>query len=94
MKSRESGTFAAQSAPEAPGRNRISKLRHIARQREVMSVEGHPVDPREAQTVVAVHDALSGPEARHALMSPLRVAKVVEWASILSSGRALRRRTA
>lgn len=89
----ESGFFTRREIPEAPGRNRISKMRHIARSGEVMCVEGHPVDPSQAQTVEAVYDALSGPAARHTLMSPLDVSKVVDWSRRLSSG-AARRRTA
>jgi hypothetical protein len=69
-------------------------MRHIARSGAIMSVEGHPVDPSQAQTVEAVYDALSGPAARHTLMSPLDVAKVVDWARRLASGSARSRRTA
>jgi hypothetical protein len=56
-----------------------------------MCVEGHPVDPSQAQTVEAVYDALSGPEARHALMGPLSVGKVVDWSRRLAFGTAARR---
>ncbi len=85
-----SGVFTRQDIPEAPGRNRISKMRHIARAPSPMCVEGHPVDPSQAQTVEAVYDALSGPAARHALMGPLDVSKVVEWSRRLASGTVVR----
>jgi len=65
-------------------------MRAIARADAPMCVEGHPVDPSQAQTVEAVYDALSGPAARHALMSPLSVSKVVDWSLRLASGPASR----
>lgn len=70
-------------------------MRAIARSGATMCVEGHPVDPSQAQTVEAVYDALSGPAARHMLMSPLDVSKVVDWSRRLASGsvRAPSRRT-
>ena len=89
----QSGFFTRQEIPEAPGRNRVSKMRHIGRSGETMCVEGVPVEPSQAQTVTAVYDALSGPAARHMLMSPLDVSKTVEWSRLLATGqaRALRR---
>ena len=86
---KESGFFTRQSTDpdvqEAPGKGRVAKMRACARSRDIMTVEGHPVCPEEASVVLAVYDALSGPEARHALMSPLRVAKVLEYARRLSA---------
>ncbi len=82
---KESGFFARQDLREAPGRGRVAKLRAIARGESVLCVEGRPFAPSEAQSVMAVYDALSGPEARHTFMSPLDVGRVAEWARKLLS---------
>lgn len=89
---KESGFFTrTPDVQEAPGKGRVAKMRAVARSQDVMTVEGHPVCPEEASVVLAVYDALSGPEARHALMSPLRVSKVLEYARRLTSPVPLRK---
>lgn len=69
---------------EAPGRGRVAKLRAIAAGKDILLVEGHPVDPIEAGMIMGVYDALSGPESRHVLMSPLSILRVIDFSRRLS----------
>lgn len=70
---------------EAPGKTRIEKFRAIVKDRSVMCIEGQPVDLFSASTVVAVYDALTKPENRHTLMSPISILRVIDIALRVSS---------